>query len=129
MGWEFVDRISPWQRHRLLLIQASNASRRLDRANFEAPNRDQGRRGDRGSMIRIPIGNELSMRVEVSLGGLRIRIRICDALDLQSGSKKKRRNVEDQNLRSSELYFPYNIYKAVGRFPRANGRPELLGNT
>ena len=41
-----------------------NAYRRLD-PHFEAPNQIKASAVDRGSMIRIPIGNEKSMRVEV----------------------------------------------------------------
>ena len=41
-----------------------NAYRRLD-PHFEAPNQIKASAVDRGSMIRIPIGNESSMRVEV----------------------------------------------------------------
>ena len=41
-----------------------NAYRRLD-PHFEAPNQIKASAVDRGSMVRIPIGNEKSMRVEV----------------------------------------------------------------
>ncbi len=48
----------------LLLNPSVNAYRRLD-PHFEAPNQIKASPIDRGSMIRIPIGNEKSMRVEV----------------------------------------------------------------
>ncbi len=41
-----------------------NAYRRLD-PHFEAPNQIKASAVDRGSMIRIPIGNKRSSRVEV----------------------------------------------------------------
>ena len=41
-----------------------NAYRRLD-PHFEAPNQLKASAVDRGSMVRIPIGNDKSMRVEV----------------------------------------------------------------
>ena len=41
-----------------------NAYRRLD-PHFEAPNQIKASAIDRGSMVRIPIGNERSARVEV----------------------------------------------------------------
>ena len=48
-----------------LLINASvNSYRRLD-PNFEAPNAIKVSAVDRGSMIRVPLGNEKSARVEV----------------------------------------------------------------
>src|SRR5260370_7260712 len=43
---------------------SSNAYRRVD-PDFEAPSQLKASAVDRGSMIRIPIGNEKSMRVEV----------------------------------------------------------------
>src|ERR1700691_145272 len=64
-GWAFVDRILTHANDIWLLLNASvNAYRRLDRY-FEAPNQIKASAVDRGSMIRIPIGNEKSMRVEV----------------------------------------------------------------
>ena len=41
-----------------------NSYRRLD-PHFEAPNQIKASAVDRGSMVRIPIGNERSSRVEV----------------------------------------------------------------
>ncbi|HEV7510170.1 MAG TPA: glutamine synthetase family protein, partial [Candidatus Acidoferrum sp.] len=64
-GWSFVDRILTHGNDICLLLNASvNAYRRLD-PHFEAPNQIKASPVDRGSMIRIPIGNEKSMRVEV----------------------------------------------------------------
>src|SRR6202521_3719073 len=64
-GWAFIDRILTHGNDVCLLLNASvNAYRRLD-PHFEAPNQIKASAVDRGSMIRIPIGNEKSMRVEV----------------------------------------------------------------
>src|SRR5580700_4251489 len=64
-GWEFVDRILTHGNDLCLLLNASvNAYRRLD-PHFEAPNQIKASPVDRGSMIRIPIGNSRSARVEV----------------------------------------------------------------
>jgi len=48
----------------LLMNSSVNAYRRLD-PNFEAPNEIKMSDKDRGSMIRIPLGNEKSARIEV----------------------------------------------------------------
>ena len=48
----------------LILNSSVNAYRRLD-PHFEAPNQIKASTIDRGSMIRIPLGNERSKRVEV----------------------------------------------------------------
>ena len=64
-GWKFVDRILTHGNDICLMLNSSvNAYRRLD-PHFEAPNQLKASAVDRGSMIRIPIGNERSMRVEV----------------------------------------------------------------
>src|SRR6266704_2169693 len=64
-AWDFVDRILTSGNDICLLINASvNAYRRLD-PHFEAPNQIKASAVDRGSMVRIPIGNDKSMRVEV----------------------------------------------------------------
>src|SRR5580693_8244559 len=64
-GWDFVDRILSHGNDICLLINSSvNAYRRLD-PHFEAPNQLKASPTDRGAMVRIPIGNERSMRTEV----------------------------------------------------------------
>lgn len=64
-AWQFVDRILTHGNDICLLLNASvNAYRRLD-PHFEAPNQIKASAVDRGSMVRIPIGNERSARVEV----------------------------------------------------------------
>src|SRR5437868_15233821 len=65
LGWSFVDRILTQANDICILLNASvNAYRRLD-PHFEAPNQIKASATDRGSMIRIPIANEKSSRVEV----------------------------------------------------------------
>src|SRR5438874_11109232 len=69
LGWDFLDRILTHGNDICLLLNASvNAYRRLD-PHFEAPNQLIASAVDRGSMIRIPIGNERSARIEVRAVG------------------------------------------------------------
>ena len=64
-GWDFIDRILTVGNDICLLLNASvNAYRRLD-PHFEAPNQIIASAVDRGSMVRVPIGNERSSRIEV----------------------------------------------------------------
>ena len=64
-AWQFIDRILTHGNDICLPLNASvNAYRRLD-PHFEAPNQIKASATDRGSMVRIPIGNEKSARVEV----------------------------------------------------------------
>src|SRR5439155_2219369 len=64
-GWDFITRILSNAQDICLVLNASvNAYRRLD-PHFEAPNQIKASAIDRGSMVRIPLGNERSARVEV----------------------------------------------------------------
>jgi glutamine synthetase len=64
-GWEVVNRILTSALDLCLILNPSvNAYRRLD-PHFEAPNQIKASAIDRGAMIRIPLGNERSTRIEV----------------------------------------------------------------
>lgn len=64
-GWNFTDRILNNASDICLMLNPSvNAYRRLD-PHFEAPNQIKASATDRGSMVRIPLGNEHSARIEV----------------------------------------------------------------
>ncbi len=62
---DFVARILNHAEEMCLVLNSSvNAYRRLD-PHFEAPNHIQVSPMDRGSMIRIPVGNEKTARIEI----------------------------------------------------------------
>jgi len=65
LGFDFIDRILNHANELCLVLNPSvNAYRRLD-PNFEAPNQIKVSANDRGSMIRVPLSNEKSKRIEV----------------------------------------------------------------
>jgi glutamine synthetase len=65
MAWGFVDRILAHATDLCLVLNSSvNSYRRLD-PHFEAPNEIKSSAVDRGSMVRVPIGNARSARIEV----------------------------------------------------------------
>ncbi|MDP2690871.1 MAG: glutamine synthetase family protein [bacterium] len=65
MGRQFASGILHYGKELCLIMNSSvNAYRRLD-PNFEAPNEIKMSDKDRGSMVRIPVGNERSARIEV----------------------------------------------------------------
>lgn len=65
VGWDFIDKILNRAPDLCLIFNSSvNAYRRLD-PNFEAPNQIKVSANDRGSMIRIPFGNERTARIEI----------------------------------------------------------------
>ncbi len=64
-GWDFLAKILNRAPELCLTFNSSvNAYRRLD-PNFEAPNQIKVSANDRGSMIRIPLANEKTARIEV----------------------------------------------------------------
>ncbi len=65
IAWSFVSRILNHASEICLTLNSSvNSYRRLD-PHFEAPNQIKVSPIDRGSMIRIPVGNERSTRIEI----------------------------------------------------------------
>ncbi len=124
-GWDFVDRILTAGNDLCLLLNASvNAYRRLD-PHFEAPNQIKASATDRGSMVRIPIGNEKSARVEVrSVGPDANPYMVLYSL-FKTGLHG---NISDiANLRQAERYLPDNIYTALDDFRSADWTTELFG--
>ena len=64
-GWNAIDRLLAHADGLCLILNPSvNSYRRLD-PHFEAPNQIRTSAVDRSAMIRIPIGNEKSARIEI----------------------------------------------------------------
>ncbi len=125
MGWGFVDRILTHGNDICLLLNASvNAYRRLD-PHFEAPNQIKASATDRGSMIRIPIGNEKSMRVEVRSVGPDASPYLVLYSVFKSGLDGETAKVA--NLRQAERYLPDNVYTAIEHFRAADWTSKILG--
>jgi glutamine synthetase len=124
-GWQFVDRILTHGNDICLLLNASvNAYRRLD-PHFEAPNQIKASAVDRGSMIRIPIGNEKSARVEVRSVGPDANPYMVMYSIFRTGIEGQ--TAEIKNLRQAERYLPDNIYTALENFRDAEWTTKLLG--
>src|ERR1700686_5329937 len=126
MGWAFLDRILTHGNDICLLLNASvNAYRRLD-PHFEAPNQIKASAVDRGSMIRIPIGNEKSMRVEVRSVAPDANPCLVMLSIFKTGLQGQTSKIK--NLRQAERYLPDNIYKALADFRKSEWTSELMGN-
>ena len=125
LGWTFVDRVLTYGNDICLVMNASvNAYRRLD-PHFEAPNQLKASAVDRGSMIRIPIGNERSMRVEFrSVAPDANPYMVMYAL-FRSGLEGEAAKIK--NLRQAERYLPDNIYTAIENFRKAEWTTKLFG--
>jgi len=125
LGWSFVDRILTHGNDICLLLNASvNAYRRLD-PHFEAPNQLKASAVDRGSMVRIPIGNDKSMRVEVRSVGPDANPYMVLYSVFKSGLDGEIAKIK--NLRQAERYLPDNVYTALENFRNAKWATELLG--
>ena len=125
LGWSFVDRILTHGNDICLLLNPSvNAYRRLD-PHFEAPNQLKASAVDRGSMIRIPIGNEKSMRVEVRSVAPDANPYLVMLSVFKSGLEGETSKIK--NLRQAERYLPDNIYDALENFRKADWTTKLLG--
>ena len=125
MGWAFVDRILTHGNDICLLLNSSvNAYRRLD-PHFEAPNQLKASPTDRGSMIRIPIGNERSMRVEVRSVAPDANPYMVMYSVFKTGIDGETANIK--NLRQAQRYLPDNVYTALENFRKADWITEILG--
>src|SRR6202049_814615 len=125
IGWSFVDRILTHANDICLLLNPSvNAYRRLD-PHFEAPNQIMASPVDRGSMIRIPIGNEKSMRVEVRSVAPDANPYLVMLSIFKTGIDGETAKIK--NLRQAQRYLPDNIYDALAHFRKTDWATTLLG--
>jgi glutamine synthetase len=125
-GWSFVDKILTHGNDICLVLNPSvNAYRRLD-PHFEAPNQIKASAVDRGSMIRIPIGNEKSMRVEVRSVAPDANPYMVMFSIFKTGIDGETSKLK--NLRQAERYLPDNIYTALENFRNAEWSSKLFGS-
>ncbi|MEO5922509.1 MAG: glutamine synthetase family protein [Bryobacteraceae bacterium] len=124
-AWEFVDRILSSGNDICCMLNASvNAYRRLD-PHFEAPNQIIASAVDRGSMVRIPIGNEKSSRVEVRSVGPDANPYMVLYSVFKTGIEGPMSKVP--NLRTAKRYLPDNIYDALDNFEKSEWTTKMLG--
>ena len=122
-GWTFIDRILTSANDICLSLNASvNAYRRLD-PHFEAPNQIKASPVDRGSMVRIPIGNEKSARVEVRSVGPDANPYMVLYTLLKTGTEGPAK----EGVRQAESYLPDNIYTAIENFRASPYVKDLYG--
>ena len=121
-AWDFVHRILNHAREICLILNSSvNSYRRLD-PHFEAPNQIKASPIDRGSMVRIPIGNSKSARVEV-------RSIAPDANPYLAIYTLFRTGLEGTPATSSDwgAILPDNIYDAISDFEGSGFVNTLIG--
>ena len=126
-AWDFVDRILARAKDTCLIMNSSvNSYRRLD-PRYEAPNQIKVSPKDRGSMIRIPIGNEHSARIEVRSIGPDANPYLAIYALLRAGTDESIKT--GRNASRKTEYLPDNIYTAIACFRRSRFAKEALGAT
>ena len=125
-AWDVVNRILGSAGDICLILNSSvNAYRRLD-PHFEAPNEIKVSEVDRGAMIRVPLFNERSSRIEIrSIGPdanpylmMYALIKVGLEGDIQKARKDKRQRVK---------FLPGHIHTALQLFRQSDVVTKLLG--
>jgi len=124
-GWAFIDRILTHALDICLILNPSvNSYRRLD-PHFEAPNQIKASATDRGSMVRVPIGNSRSMRVEVRSVAPDANPYLTLFSIFKTGIDGNTADID--NLRQAKRYLPDHIQQAIDDFNGSSWIAEILG--
>ncbi len=127
LAWDFIDRILNSATDLCLILNPSvNAYRRLD-PHFEAPNQIKVSPIDRGSMIRIPLGNERSARIEVRSVGPDTNIYQTLYSLFRTGFEGPTSDPKDEAKRSRTRFLPDNIFDAIRLFKQSKWTLEMFG--
>lgn len=128
VAWDFIDRLLNNANDVCLLINSSvNAYRRLD-PNFEAPNQIRSSAVDRTSMIRIPLGNAKSARIEVRTVAPDANPYLAFLSILYTGLKGAKNDQQvSENRRSRTRFLPGKIDDAIRLFKASAFATEMLG--
>lgn len=125
-AWDFVQRILNHGLDLCLVLNSSvNSYRRLD-PHFEAPNEIKASAIDRGSMVRIPIGNEKSARIEVRSIAPDSNPYMAIYSLFKIGTDT---SLSAENRVLPDAILPDNIYDAIDHFCGSEVIRSVLGNS
>lgn len=126
IAWDFTERVLNHAPELCLILNSSvNAYRRLD-PHFEAPNQIKVSPVDRGAMIRIPVGNEKSARIEIRSVAPDANPYLVLYSILQTGLKGEKL-VKDTGKRDRLRFLPGNINDAIRIYKTSDFMTEILG--
>lgn len=127
-GWSFVDRILNNANDVCLILNPSvNSYRRLDPA-YEAPNQIKSSAIDRTSMIRIPMGNEKSARIEVRSVGPDANPYLLFHTLFKTGLEGPiNEALDSESRRTRTRFLPDNIYDSIRHFKNSEYARSVLG--
>ena len=127
LGWDFIDRILASGSDICLIPNCSvNAYRRLD-PHFEAPNQIKASAINRGAMVRIPLGNERTARIEVRSIAPDANPYMAIYAFLRTGLEGPNSDPGDGDKRTRTRFLPDNIHDALRLFKASRFVTELLG--
>jgi glutamine synthetase len=127
-AWDFVDRLLNNANDICLILNPSvNAYRRLD-PHFEAPNQIKSSPVDRTSMVRIPLGNEKSSRIEVRTVAPDANPYLSFLTLLKTGLEgPMTETITSEARRTRTRFLPGNIYDAARFFKGSTFVSEMIG--
>jgi glutamine synthetase len=126
-AWSFLNRILANANDICLVLNSSvNSYRRLD-PHFEAPNQIKVSPSDRGSMVRIPIGNERTARIEVRSIAPDANPYLAIYTLFKTGLEGPDSADDNDGKRSRTRFLPDNIYDAIRLFKSSKYALDLLG--
>lgn len=127
-AWEFVDRLLNSANDICLVLNPSvNAYRRLD-PHFEAPNQIKSSAVDRTSMVRIPLGNEKSARVEVRTVAPDASPYLSFYTLIRTGLEgPMTEKITSETRRTRTRFLPDNIYDAIRLMKQSDFISQILG--
>jgi glutamine synthetase len=128
IAWSFVDRLLNNANDICLIMNSSvNAYRRLD-PHFEAPNQIKASAVDRTSMVRIPLGNEKSARIEVRTVAPDSNPYMTFLAILATGlNGPMTETLNSENRRSRTRFLPGNVYDAIRLMKGSTFVSEIFG--
>ena len=128
VAWDFIWRILNHASEICLVFNSSvNSYRRLD-PHFEAPNQIKVSPIDRGSMIRIPVGNERSARIEIRSVAPDANPYLVLLTILKTGLEGSPL-VKDKDKRDRVRVLPDNINDAIKLFKSSDFVGKILNLT
>ena len=126
IAWDFIWKLLNHAPETCLVFNSSvNSYRRLD-PHFEAPNQIKVSAIDRGSMIRIPIGNERTARIELRSVAPDANPYLVLYTMLKTGMEGQRLQ-KDKNKRDRVRVLPDNINDAITNFKSSKFISHILG--
>lgn len=127
-AWDFLGKILNHASELCLVLNSSvNAYRRLD-PHFEAPNQIKVSAIDRGSMIRIPVANEKSSRIEVRSVAPDSNPYLVLYSLLKTGLEGEKLK-KDESKRDRVRFLPDNINDAIKLFKSSPFIEKILKRT